>query len=204
MNSRGKPLTQFEHFKAELERELQAIDATTAKRIIKKIDIDWTDLLWRYRGDDNITDDEFLRYFKFICDVISYEDGSYSQSRIYDEFDLLRMYFSGDKERILKNIKTVEDYFDCWCRLPKGEKPAEFLNRFMSEKHESGKIMIDTGRYSIDIFDNCLSRYAESLRSFPLSTKYFFLHDTSATRLLSEGAGIFFSSDIVLSTSPSS
>jgi hypothetical protein len=45
MNSRGKPLTQFEHFKAELERELRKIDEPTAKRIIKKIDLDWTDML---------------------------------------------------------------------------------------------------------------------------------------------------------------
>ena len=35
MNSRGKPLTQFEHFKAELERELHTVDTTAVKRIIR-------------------------------------------------------------------------------------------------------------------------------------------------------------------------
>lgn len=54
MNSRGKPLTLFEHFKAELEHSLRQISGETANRIMKKIDIDWTDMLWRYRGEDNI------------------------------------------------------------------------------------------------------------------------------------------------------
>ena len=57
MNSRGKPLTQFEHFKAELEQGLREIDENIAKRVMRKIDIDWTDMLWRYRGTDNVTDD---------------------------------------------------------------------------------------------------------------------------------------------------
>ena len=77
MNSRGKPLTIFEHFKAELERNLRLVDESKgtsfANQIISKIDREWTDLLWNYRNggleddDDNIIDDEFLRYFKFIC-----------------------------------------------------------------------------------------------------------------------------------------
>jgi predicted transcriptional regulator len=75
MNSRGKPLTQFEHFKAELERELHKIDEPMAKRIGAKIDRDWTDMLWRYRGEDNLIDDEFLRYFKYVCDILCYHDG---------------------------------------------------------------------------------------------------------------------------------
>ncbi len=79
MNSRGKPLTAFEHFKAEFEREIRSIDDGVANRVMRKIDRDWTDLLWEYRSSDgaggNIVDDEFLRYFKFICDVICYRNG---------------------------------------------------------------------------------------------------------------------------------
>ena len=70
MNSRGKPLTQFEHFKAELEHGLREVDENISKRIMRKIDITWTDMLWQYRGEDNVIDDEFLRYFRFVCDII--------------------------------------------------------------------------------------------------------------------------------------
>ena len=99
MNSRGKPLTLFEHFKAELEREIRSIDEQRANRIMGKIDRDWTDLLWEYRNsgsgssDDNIIDDEFLRYFKFICDVICYRQNESPLDRSNDAFDLLHHYF---------------------------------------------------------------------------------------------------------------
>ena len=99
MNSRGKPLTVFEHFKAELEREIRALDEkngqNTADRIVGKIDKSWTDLLWKYRSsgssdaDDNIIDDEFLRYFKFVCDIICYRNGQSPQGYSSDIFDLL-------------------------------------------------------------------------------------------------------------------
>ena len=54
MNSRGKPLTEFEHFKAEWENYIKKIDEASAERISRKIDIDWTDVFWPYRGDNNI------------------------------------------------------------------------------------------------------------------------------------------------------
>ena len=54
MNSRGKPLTQFEHFKAELERNISLIDLESSHRILRKIDRDWTELLWQYRDENNL------------------------------------------------------------------------------------------------------------------------------------------------------
>ena len=84
MNSRGKPLTMFEHFKAELERALKAIDTNVAKRILKKIDIDWTDLLWGYQDDNHMIDEKFLRYFRFICDVLCYQSGGSPQGKSND------------------------------------------------------------------------------------------------------------------------
>lgn len=109
MNSRGKPLTMFEHFKAELEREIRSQDEEIANRVIAKIDREWTDLLWKYRdsgsasSDDVITDDEFLRYFKFVCDIICYRNGESPQGKSNDEFDLLQRYFSAKNADSLKN-----------------------------------------------------------------------------------------------------
>ena len=177
MNSRGKPLTMFEHFKAELERELRAIDVRTAERIISKVDREWTDLLWEYRDggssieESHITDDEFLRYFKFICDVICYEHGESPQGRSNDEFDLLQTYFSAQNPEVYKNIKTLESYFDCWIDIDDYKNPAEFLGSFMSRTHQERKILVDN-RYSIDIFKDCLqfnSDKADKKRQFPLN-----------------------------------
>ena len=170
MNSRGKPLTTFEHFKAELERELKKTDEEIAKRIIHKIDISWTEMLWPYKGDNNIIDDEFLKYFKFICDVICYHQGGTPQGKSDDEFDLLKEYFSHANPAVLDNVKTLEMYFDCWCRLD-GVYPGEFLTRLFSRQHEPGKVIVDT-RYDIDLFRDCLNNYADSTgrrRIFPLN-----------------------------------
>ena len=170
MNSRGKPLTQFEHFKAELEHSLRLVDETTAKRILRKIDIDWTDMLWFYRGEDNIIDDEFLRYFRFVCDIICYQAGGTTQGKSDNEFDLLKEYFSPEAENVMLNITKLESYFDCWCSL--GDvTPTDFLLKFISYEHEAGKIQIET-RYALDIFEDCLRTYADIAgngnRSFPL------------------------------------
>ena len=56
MNSRGKPLTDFEHFKAEFT---EAIRETIGNDTIShKIDVTWTNMLWPYRSDNNIIDEE--------------------------------------------------------------------------------------------------------------------------------------------------
>ena len=177
MNSRGKPLTQFEHFKAELEREIRRIDENLANRIMNKIDQKWTDLLWEYRNsgsdsyEDDIIDDEFLRYFKFICDVICYHNNESTMGRSNDEFDLLQKYFSSKCSDAIKNIKTMERFFDCWCDIPGYNSPTDFLKSFMSNKHEKDKILIES-RYDLNIFEDCLHSYSDRtgrIRQFPLN-----------------------------------
>lgn len=181
MNSRGKPLTLFEHFKAELEREIRALDEKTseknAERIIASIDKTWTDLLWNYRNggngstDDNIIDDEFLRYFKFICDIICYRNGKSPQSYSSDVFDLLHLYFSAQDENTPKNLAIFEAFFNCWCNIDGFENPTKFLESFMSYNHEKGKIIVDT-RNKIDIFEDCIHSYSDKsgrIRQFPLN-----------------------------------
>lgn len=174
MNSRGKPLTRFEHFKAELERVIKAFDEETANRIIEKIDQKWTDLLWSYRDsgngkpDDIIIDDEFLKYFRFICDIICYKGGESPQGKSSDEFDLLQLWFTGDKTRTLENISILETFFDCWCNIDGFNNPTEFLKSIMTYKHTADKVLTHN---KIDIFEDCLHSYADKngrTRLFPL------------------------------------
>jgi len=168
MNSRGKPLTQFEHFKAELEHNLREVDEELSKSVMEKVDIAWTDMLWQYRSDDNIIDDEFLRYFRFVCDIICYQSGGTTLNKSNDEFDLLNEYFAKDSNDVGANIQKMISMFDCWCDLG-GNTPDELLSKFISEKHESGKVIID----KVNLFEDCLRNYADVLgngnRSFPLN-----------------------------------
>ena len=173
MNSRGKPLTRFEHFKAELEKLLAVVDPEAAKRIGAKIDREWTDLIWQYRdshtGDensDNTTDDEFLRYFVFICNVICYESNG-SPRADDDEFALLRKYFTVSenedeagigREDVLKNIQTLENYFDCWLVEKKSIDIKSFFESFSSDVYTEGKIKT---AFPINLFEDCLRNSGE-------------------------------------------
>lgn len=74
MNSRGKPLTHFENFKVEFEELVKAVHPDRAADIARKLDTAWSDILWPYRGDDNLIDDEFMRYFRFVTEVCAWKN----------------------------------------------------------------------------------------------------------------------------------
>lgn len=152
MNSRGKPLTKFEHFKAELERNIKIVDEDLAKSIIYKIDTSWTDLLWNYKDRNKIIDDKFLNYFKYICSVIYYKNGESCQGKNFNEFNLVNNLFSSKNENAKKNIQFLEQMFDCWLNLPNGRNPQEFQSLYISLAHAPGKIIAA----KTDVFKDCL------------------------------------------------
>ncbi len=167
MNSRGKPLTQFEHFKAEFEKQLRLADEKLAKQIGAKIDREWTDLLWQYHdsgiGDDNdnTTDDEFLRYFIFICNIICYRNEGSPKTN--NEFDLVKEFFTiqdhNNKDNVIRNAKTLESFFDCW--LDNNKKSIQinlFFENFASNKHSPGKIKTN---YNVNLLEDCFRNYAD-------------------------------------------
>jgi hypothetical protein len=73
MNSRGKPLTEFENFKANFEKTIQS--SPWSAEFARKVDTTWSDLLWHMRGGDDLIDDEFLRYLEFITEICEWRDG---------------------------------------------------------------------------------------------------------------------------------
>ena len=101
MNSRGKPLTPFEHFKAEFEEIIKSISDKLSKEINHKFDIDWTDMLFPFRGDNNIIDNEFMRYFHFISDIITYKLGIELER---DEFKVAQLLYSNENDKAKDNI----------------------------------------------------------------------------------------------------
>lgn len=73
MNSRGKPLTPFETFKAHFEKTIQW--SPRASEFALKADTDWSDLLWSLRGDDDLIDGEFMHLLEFITEVCEWREG---------------------------------------------------------------------------------------------------------------------------------
>ncbi|MBR4642494.1 MAG: DUF262 domain-containing protein [Selenomonadaceae bacterium] len=179
MNSRGKPLTDFEHFKAEFKSKLDDLDRELSDRIILKIDTVWTDLLWNYRDENNLVDDGFLAYFNFLCDVILYRKGGTPQGKSRDPFDLLEEFFEGD---VRENIDFLEKSFDCWCELDKREKIPDFFADRVSKgsrndktvnHHEAGKII--TYFDNINFFGDCVKSFNKKFSLGKVVMLYAFL-----------------------------
>lgn len=123
MNSRGKPLTEFENVKAEWEASIRAISPSImskqdAEQIEQKLDLDWTDLLWPYRNGqtgssaDDVVDDKFIRYLRFLTDLIFYKN----DEQVKESSDILSIveYLFKDSEKTPALSKFIGRGFDCW------------------------------------------------------------------------------------------
>ena len=106
MNSRGRPLTEFENFKAELEALLHknpVLDSAVVKTFSHKIDTDWADLFWEYCKEQikispngaidskDLVDNKFMRYLRFLLEVRTWQRGHVVQSKEGDLQALLRL-----------------------------------------------------------------------------------------------------------------
>jgi hypothetical protein len=61
LNARGRPLTDWENYKAELVDRVEKVLPTTAKAFERKLDCKWTDLFWQM--SNNQFDEAFKRFF---------------------------------------------------------------------------------------------------------------------------------------------
>lgn len=73
MNARGKPLTNFENFKADLIGYLKEIDDDYAEKISLKMDTTWTDLFWKNKSKNYHIDEIYFAFINryFLNDWIS-------------------------------------------------------------------------------------------------------------------------------------
>lgn len=103
MNSRGKKLTAFEHFKAEYE-DLYEKDSDEARTVNHKFDVEWADTFFPYRNQDDIVDNEFMKYFFYVSHILCYEQG----------INFFAKYLSGftyEKGKVT-TFKSVYEYLD--------------------------------------------------------------------------------------------
>ena len=161
MNSRGKPLTDFEHFKAEFLELIKEQNEELYKEFSRKIDIDWTDMLFPYRGENQIIDDEFMRYFKYVSHILSYKTliQSRDDSIESDEFKLAKMLYSNENPESIKNLEFLKSAFDCWCEI---DIDNFFNSIFYTDNYERGKTKLYLkGDETLNLFLNCCNYHGE-------------------------------------------
>lgn len=123
MNSRGKPLTPFENFKAQFSGLLSSKDTDYIKEKLAyqntsvtyqqyfafKIDSVWMDLFWSYRDKvDTSIDDCFLNYIYFVAEFLFFKNNPTATSAdVKLDFEFLNKIFS-----VKKNIDFLFNSFD--------------------------------------------------------------------------------------------
>lgn len=113
MNSRGKPLSTFENFKALFEQVLEKNGfVEESKQFSLRIEQEWTDLLWDYRDEDNTIDRAFMRLFTFISSALYLKSFARNSSLLTQDFsrfhDLASVY--NKKE----NVSFLFDVLSLW------------------------------------------------------------------------------------------
>jgi hypothetical protein len=156
MNSRGKPLTDFETFKARLGETIAHTGRT--EELGHKIDGAWADLLWEYRGDNDIVDDEFMHYFDFVLEICEWREGRARRIRkdppIRPE-QRARTLFGEDNPRHREHLAFFFDALDVWTDALGIE--ATFEEFFTTLASGPGIRLF--GASAVNLFRTCCERY---------------------------------------------
>lgn len=160
MNSRGKPLTAFEHFKARFEQSLNEWRCPRVAEFASLIDGAWSDLMWPFRGDDDIVDDEFMRYIRFITEVCIWQAGTECQAG--DLAALAECVYGPGNARRDSNLGFLFDAFNTWVGL---DIPALFGGLFSADDTGGGQGQVVlfglSAPHKINLFEACCRDYGE-------------------------------------------
>ncbi|KFC61143.1 hypothetical protein FEM08_00790 [Flavobacterium gilvum] len=119
MNSRGKPLSDFENFKSWLDEKLTQLNGFDNSDWSLKLDTTWTDLFWNNDNDDYSIDNEMMNFFRGIAMSnyvqkieVSDENKNIFEKRIGELNDIDKVYLSNNEYGdILFNVGIQTDIF---------------------------------------------------------------------------------------------
>lgn len=193
MNSRGRPLTEFENFKAELEALLHSnpyIDPETARKFCQKIDTDWSDLFWEYRGDNHLIDDELMRYLRFLMEVRAWWRGGKVHTKQGDLQALMSLskqllgheYTNNTPEDFAWITRALNIWLKCNAAGPcKRKAIAELFSKLFTRKANSDTVPLriynfpDFGEVSVDVdlFHACCALYGTRSWKLPHTVLFY-------------------------------
>lgn len=174
MNSRGKKLTDFEHFKAELDRY------AGSGEISMKIDTAWTRMLWPYRNNrgqerdtikdyytDNGLNERFHNLFYRLLVIEGSKRGAieYPADKVYGQMPILVLaekVLSGVGNDVLERISIILDFFA-------GEASVDdFFSKFLTDSYSTEFNPVDEDHYRVyySAGTNLLKRATEERMPF--------------------------------------
>ena len=179
MNSRGKELTDFEHFKANFSEKLKP---EHAKVFNDNIDTVWTDLFWSLFKDSEgdiakLVDSGFLSFFWYITDMLAIKNGISAKNKNNNGF-FKELY--GEKDQ---NIEFLFSCLNLFVEIGK-EEVNYFESLFYLEKYTTGKCRLFFQNSQINLFKKCCETYGYEGKSNTFSIgEQLMLYATILNRL---------------------
>ena len=171
MNSRGKPLTPFENFKARFEKALEGHENQASVDVLaRKIDGEWADTLWPYRGDDDIVDDEFLRYIDYLTEICEWRDGA-----VVRDVPLGRraeQVFGSRNPRGQQHLDFLIRAFDTWRGTSVSDEFSTWFTTSPPDDRVTERVRLFGRDARPDLFDACCHTFGHvrgKVRAFSLS-----------------------------------
>lgn len=163
MNSRGKPLTVFENFKARLEKALDG--SPLAGDFAHKMDGDWADVLWPRHGGDNAIDDEFLNYISFVIELCEWRRGDVTSRRL-PLIARAELSFATGAPGSLDNLEFLIASVDTW--VHEEDLDAFFERHFATTKAPNDvgepKAVVFGTEANPNLFEACIRDYGNEQR----------------------------------------
>ncbi|WP_172122500.1 DUF262 domain-containing protein [Devosia sp. 919] len=159
MNSRGKPLTSFENFKAHMEQVVAALD--DAPLLGGKMDTTWPDIFWPYRDSNTLVDDQMLRYLEFLFEVTFWRENEQAKENTFRQVQQL---FNTTDPKAPERLAWLIAATDIWAEEPISN--AYSISAYFGEYLESdasgtpGRLPIY--RADLDLLEQCCKTYSRS------------------------------------------
>lgn len=140
MNARGKRLSEFENFKADLFGHVERRRPGAAQELGDKLDGDWAHAFWPYRGEDNVIDEQIERYLQYVVDVQARLDGVLRLRPDHEQaIDWAVRVLCDPPER--STVAVLARHLDPWS-LPADPSREFFQRHFAVGAHVPGKLTL--------------------------------------------------------------
>ncbi|MCP4384033.1 MAG: DUF262 domain-containing protein [Hyphomicrobiales bacterium] len=162
MNSRGKPLTDFENFKARFERVLEG--SPRSDEFAQKIDGPWADLLWPHHGGDNVVDNEFWNYISYVVELCEWRRGT-APDRHASLLNRARQAFDPTEPDSAEDLDLLFHAFDTWT----GSDVDGFFEQHLAavpatNDQGEAKVVVFGVDAATNLFDSCLREFGNERR----------------------------------------
>lgn len=175
MNSRGRALTTFEVFKANLLKLVRDID--TDDELARLVDTAWLDVMWPYRTrpvsgvHDELVDDQMLQYMQFLMSSLLFEIDE--DAAELSPLQMAMQLFGRGNPKRSANLEWFKRGFNVWV----GCDAAEWFQRiFVSVRPQEFLVDDLNGRVRLfggqaDLLGKCANQWGEYSGNRPMFTR---------------------------------